>query len=126
MRSNFLRVCEYWALSWVGLCLFLAQAVDDATQSGLTLIMLVMMPLIAIMGYLAAHHRCALLMQAKPSDLTSPEDFELKIRFLMEHHVEELSKSVNNTAVVVESSVSSETLDGIVSVYACLVVSVWF
>jgi hypothetical protein len=55
--------------------------------------MFVMMPLVATMGYMAVFYRCTVLSKAAPEDLTSAEEFELKIRFVLESHIQSLSKS---------------------------------
>jgi hypothetical protein len=106
-----LRACEYWALSWFGVCLALSQLIDDASQSGLTVVMFVMLPCVAATGYLMVLHRYTLLTKALPADLNSSEDFELKIRFVMESHVEALSKSSHSENISDETRLKS-ALDG--------------
>jgi hypothetical protein len=90
---NVVRVCEYWMLTWVGVCLVMVQIINDAQQSGLTALMFLMMPLFALTGYLVAERRCQQLLDSHPEDLSFPEEFELKSRFLMADLITQLRLS---------------------------------
>jgi hypothetical protein len=93
---NIVRICEYWMLTWVGVCLVMIQSINDAQQSGLSALMFLMMPVAGLMGYLVADRRRQQLLDARPEELNSPEEFELKSRFLMADLITQLRRTSND------------------------------
>jgi hypothetical protein len=78
------RICEYFMLSWVGFCLLVVQSVNARDQTGLTVMMYLLLPVIAYLGHLLAEVRKRQMMEVDANILTSPLEFELKGRLLME------------------------------------------
>lgn len=83
---NELRCVEYWMLTWVGLCLALIQIINDAAQSGLTIMMFLCLPMIAALALMTVRWRRRRIKKTPVLELASAEEVELKVRFLLDDY----------------------------------------
>ena len=81
---NMLRVVTYWILSWASVCLLIIEFAGNSNESATSVLFFVGIPVVIATSIVGVRFRRMSISRLHYTEMSSPTEIELKVRFLIE------------------------------------------
>ena len=81
---NMLRVVTFWILSWASVCLLIIEFAGNANESATSVLFFVGIPVVIATSIVGVRFRRMSITRLHYTEMSSPTEIELKVRFLIE------------------------------------------
>jgi hypothetical protein len=81
---NMLRVVTFWILSWASVCLLIIEFAGSSNESATSILFFVGIPVVIATSIVGVRFRRMSITRLHYTEMSSPTEIELKVRFLIE------------------------------------------